>query len=252
MNFFDIHCHIYELKNLEQEIKICKDLGFFGVLCVSEDLETMEITLNLKEKFKNFVYAAIGIHPCFISLNENERIKDAFNFLTDNIKYANAMGEIGLDFKYAKSEEEKNKQIFWLSEQIKLAKEEKKPLNLHSRRALREVMEIGINFRRETGIPVLLHWFTHSKKLIKISNENNLFISAGPSVIYNEKTFETAMEINIKNLTVESDCPVEFDGKPSKPSDVIKIYEKFSKKYEIEVGKFSNAILQNVKNYLKI
>lgn len=252
MRLSDIHCHLYDVENINSEIENCKELGFSGILCVSEDLQTMEKTLKLKEIYGDIVYPALGIHPVFISLNSNEEIEKSFEFLKNNIKKAYAIGEIGLDFKFAKDEREKKRQFFWLNEQLKLAKSKGKPVNLHSRRALRETMEEGIKFYKETGLPVLLHWFTHSKKLIKIAVEENLYISAGPSVLYDENIFETAKEIPLKNLLFESDAPVPFCGVPSKPSCVYKILKKFSKEYNIDEKELSEIVFENFKNYLSI
>jgi TatD DNase family protein len=252
MNLCDSHCHLYDVENLEEEIKLCKEIGISHILCVSEDLKTMEKTLNLRDLFGEIVYPALGIHPVFISLNEEEEIKKAFDFLKKHIKEVFAIGEIGLDFKYAKDDKEKEKQYFWLKEQIEIAKEENKPINLHSRRALREVLEIGMDYYKKTNIPVLLHWFTHSKKLIKKAVEENLYISAGPSVLYNQETLNVAKEIPLKNLLLESDAPVPFSNSRARPSWILEVAKKLSEGTKIDISKLSEDIFKNFNNYLRI
>ncbi|MEJ5165898.1 MAG: TatD family hydrolase, partial [Thermoanaerobaculia bacterium] len=179
----DAHCHLYDVENLESEIKKCIEMGFKAILCVSEDLETMEKTLKIRDKFGEIIYPGLGIHPAVVSLSPEEEIENAFNFLKNHIKDTFCIGEIGLDFKYVEQEKDKEKQYFWLQEQLKLAKDEKKPINLHSRRALRETLKVAIDFHKETGLNALLHWFTHSKKLIKIAMEKGIYVSAGPSIL---------------------------------------------------------------------
>ncbi len=250
LNLIDAHCHLYDVKNIEEEIKIAKDIGISGVICVSEDPKTMGKTLNLKEKYPDFVLPFLGLHPVFISLNGEKEIKIGFDFLKKNLKFVEGLGEVGLDFKYARSDEEKEKQYFWLKEQLNLAKEEKKPINLHSRRALREVLEVGINFYKDNKLGVLLHWFTHSKKLIKMAGEEGIFISAGPSVLYDSLVFEKAKEIPIKNLLLETDSPVSFNGKPAVPSIVFEVFKKFKDYLKIDTSEFSNILKNNTIKYL--
>lgn len=252
MRFTDAHCHLYDVKDLEDEIKLCKEFGFLGILCVSEDLKTMEKTLKMRDLHQDFIYPALGIHPVSITLNSKEEIKKAFDFLKDHIKEAYAIGEIGLDFKYAKDEKEKEKQYFWLKEQIDLAGEEKKSINLHSRRALREVLDVGIKYFKETNLPVLLHWFTHSNKLIKKAVEENLFISVGPSILFDENILKVAKTIPFKNLLMESDAPVPFNNINSKPSLVCEIAKKISKENNADLEDLSNIIFGNFKRYISI
>ena len=252
MKFTDAHCHLYDVENLEDEIKICKEFGFLGILCVSENLKTMEKALKMRDLYGDFIYPALGIHPVFITLNSEENIKNSFNFLRKHIKEAYAIGEIGLDFKYAKDEKEKEKQYFWLKEQMDLAREEKKPINLHSRRALKEVAEIGINYFKETNLPVLLHWFTHSRKLIKKAVEENLFISVGPSILFDENTIKVAKTIPFKNLLLESDAPVPFNNISSKPSLVCEIAKKISKVNNTDLEELSSIIFENFKRYILV
>lgn len=248
----DAHCHLYAVENLEEEIKRCKDLGFGGILCVSEDLKTMEETLKIRDKFGEIIYPGLGIHPSVISLSSEEELENAFNFLKKHIKDAFCIGEIGLDFKYAREEKEKEKQYFWLQKQLQLASQEKKPINLHSRRALRETLKVAEDFHKETGLNSLLHWFTHSKKLIKIAMEKGIYVSAGPSILFSNETFEVAKEIDKEKLLLETDSPVPFDGKPAKPSWILNILEKFSKEYKENVSDFSQKIYRNFKEYLSI
>lgn len=252
MKFTDAHCHLYDVENLENEIKLCKECGLSGILCVSEDLKTMEKTLKMRDLYGDFIYPALGIHPVFITLNSEEEIKNSFKFLKDHIKEVYAIGEIGLDFKYAKDEKEKEKQYFWLKEQMDLAGEEKKSINLHSRRALREVTEVAIKFSNKTNLPVLLHWFTHSKKLIKKAVEESLFISVGPSILFDENILKVAKAIPFKNLLLESDAPVPFNNINSKPSLVCEIAKKISKENNTDLEELSNIIFGNFKSYISI
>lgn len=248
----DSHCHLYDVENLEEEINKCREMGFKAILCVSEDLKTMEKTLKLRDKFGEIVYPGLGIHPVTITMISDEEIKRGIDFLKKHIKDAFCIGEVGLDFKYAREEKDKEKQYFWLQEQLELANDERKPINLHSRRALRETLEVAVDFHKKTGLEALLHWFTHSRKLIKIAVEENLYISAGPSILFDENILNTAKEIPFKNLLLESDAPVPFGGSPAKPSLIFQISKKMSEIFKMDLENFSEIIFKNLNNYLSI
>lgn len=248
----DAHCHLYQVENLEEEIKKCKDMGFEAILCVTEDLESMEKTLKLRDKFGEIIYPGLGIHPSVVSLSSEEELQKGLNFLRNHSKEAYCIGEIGLDFKYAIEEKDKEKQYHWLNLQLEIAIEAKKPINLHSRRALRETLKVASSFHRKEGLNALLHWFTHSKKLIREAMEEGIFISAGPSVLFSSQTFDVAKEIKMEKLLLETDSPVPFEGKSAEPSWILDILEKFSSSYQKDISEFSLNIYRNFKSYLSI
>lgn len=127
------------------------------------------------------------------------------------------IGEIGIDYKFATTDEQKERQLVLLNKQLELAEKLKLPINLHSRRfvlippfiflkyiiififfilikipfpyfnvyisAERQTMRVGIEYHNKTGNNAVLHWFTHSRKLVKQATKGGVFVSVGPSVI---------------------------------------------------------------------
>jgi len=89
------------------------------------------------------------------------------------------IGEVGLDFKYATDKEQQTRQEFILQKQVSVAQQLGIALNLHSRRAARETLNVAIKYKRETGNNSVLHWFTHSGKLAKQAGKNGIYISVG-------------------------------------------------------------------------
>ena len=55
MNLIDSHCHLYSLSNAKDAILHARDAGVTKVVVVSEDLQTMEQTLKLRDDFPEFV-----------------------------------------------------------------------------------------------------------------------------------------------------------------------------------------------------
>ncbi|HPR63465.1 MAG TPA: TatD family hydrolase [Thermoanaerobaculia bacterium] len=218
MNLIDAHCHLYSLDHPEEEVQRAKDAGVESVICVSEDLKTMEAVLAIRDRFPDFVLPGLGIHPAESVYYDSATWERSLNFLQKHAKEAVCMGEIGLDFKHAEDETAQSLQRSHLHAQMEIAEAHRLPINLHSRRALRQTMEEAISFHKKTGLQALLHWFAHSKKLLRATNAEGIFVSAGPSILFSEEACSTALTIDLHLILVETDTPVPYSGQFSRPT----------------------------------
>ena len=250
MNLVDSHCHLYSLSNVKDAILHARDAGVTKVVVVSENLQTMEQTLKLRDNFPEFVLPALGIHPVDVLYMSQDEWGKALSFLKIHANEASCIGEIGLDYKYATTEEEKERQRGALHAQMEVAAENHLPINLHSRRALRQTMEEAITFHKKTGLSALLHWFTHSQKLLRRTNQENIFVSVGPSILFSEEALNCAFAIDPKLILVETDTPVPFNGKPSNPAWVAEVAEKLITNYP-EKQLTKEKLFDNAQRYLK-
>jgi len=251
MKVIDSHCHLYSLSNVGEVVFRARNAGVEKVVVVSEDLHTMEQTLKLRDKYPEFILPGLGIHPVNALIMSQHEWDKAYSFLKIHAHEASCIGEIGLDFKYATTEKEKEEQLRTLHAQMEIAAENNLPLNLHSRRALRQTMEEAIEFHKNTGLPVLLHWFSHSMKLLRRTNEAGIFVSVGPSILFSDEALTLAHAINPQLVLVETDTPVSFNGKPSQPTWVVEVAEKLIKGHP-DKDLTKEKLLDNTRQYLKI
>ncbi len=110
---------------------------------------TSERAVALAQKYAQGVYATVGLHPVHTSASFDDKDElgeegktftskgevfdvEVYRLLALNEKTV-AIGECGLDFYRAPTEEEKKKQVEAFEAQITLANEVKKPLMLHLR-----------------------------------------------------------------------------------------------------------------------
>ena len=226
MSLIDCHCHLYALGRVETAILRARDAGVTKAVVVSEDQPSMEQTLQLRDAFPEFILPGLGIHPVNVSSMSPQEWERAFFFLKSHAQEASCIGEIGLDFKYATTEKEQEKQRKALHAQMEVAADNHLPINLHSRRALRQTMEEAIAFHRNTGLPALLHWFAHSEKLLTRTNTEGIFVSVGPSILFSDEALNLAFAIDPQLILVETDTPVPFKGKPSNPAWAAEVAEK--------------------------
>lgn len=138
---FDSHAHINNDTFTEEEREAliadieASDLSY--VMDIGFDLASSEQAVKDAQRLP-WCYAAVGVHPHDAKTMDEDvllRIKELAG--EEKVK---AIGEIGLDFYYNKSEAED--QRYWFHRQIQLANELKMPIVIHSREADQETMDI--------------------------------------------------------------------------------------------------------------
>ncbi len=122
---------------------------------VGAQYSTSRRAVEYAQKYKEGVYAAVGIHPSHVHQDNLEQDRGAqdesreleefepekYQKLLANPK-AIAMGEIGLEYGDGISQEAKDKQKQVLLEQLELAQQTDKPVIFHCRKAYDDLIEI--------------------------------------------------------------------------------------------------------------
>ncbi|MGI6589782.1 MAG: TatD family hydrolase [Candidatus Iainarchaeum sp.] len=241
---YDCHSHI-DLIN-ENEVKpLLEDSlkeGVGEIISCATSFYSNEKTLTLSKQHPQ-IKPALGLYPLnALELNEEE-LNKAINYIKKNISKAIAIGEVGLDFKYATKEEEQEKQKKVFSEFIELSKEFNKPLIIHSRYAQREVIEL---LKEKKAEKVLLHSFTESKKLMKQATELGYYVSCGLKTLTDEIIQKNLKPFPLEQLLFETDSPIIFDNEKAHPKKIKLIAEKVAELKEID---FKEVEKQQEKNY---
>ena len=177
-------------------VKYAVDIGF--------DLESSVIASKHAEKY-SWCYATAGYHPHDAKYMDDMSLK-MIKALAAKPKVV-AIGETGLDFHYDHSPRDVQRECF--RKQIRLAKELKMPIVIHSREADEETMNILKDEKAFSDIRVLLHCYSGSKELAKQYIRLGAIISiAGPITYKNaRKNIEVVREIPIEYLLIETDAP---------------------------------------------
>ncbi len=239
--FVDIHCHLDAVKNASEKIALAEKENVSLIVSNSVDIKSMEKNISLSKRFP-IVKVALGIHPSeALSMNEKE-IEKAFSFMEKNLKKAIAVGETGLDFKHAVTEKQRELQRELFKRHISLALEFNKPVIVHSRNAKKECINILSEMNAEK---ILLHWFLGSKKLLFEAIENDWLYSIGPSVFENPAVQKFALLSPLKNMALETDSPVLFNGKPAEPQWIPRIAKKIAKLKKIPLKKVETVTTNN-------
>jgi TatD DNase family protein len=122
-----------------------------------------------------------------------------------------AIGEIGLDFHYAKEEHEQEREYTCFKHMISLAKEMKLPIVIHSRDAEEEVLAF---LESEWDGEFLMHCFAGTKEQAEKAVELGGSVSIPP--IRSKERKKVIKALTMEKLLAETDAP--YIGK--KPEDV--------------------------------
>lgn len=206
----DVHCHLYAVGDPEFAVRKSEEMGVGLLVTSAEDIGTAERCVELAEAFDT-VYAAAGVHPEFaLKLPESEL--DRLLPLLDRDCVV-AVGEIGLDYKIARSRSEKDRQKTFFHRQLSVAEEYGLPVVVHSRRAHRPVVEAVAG----RGVRAVLHWFSGPLEDALTAIDHGIYFSFGPAVLHYEAYRALVDVVPLELTLLETDTPVRFGGKEARP-----------------------------------
>ena len=214
--------------------------------CVSMDYTSSKKTLELGKK-SEYILPFIGMHP-EKAQNDTESI---FKLIDENNGKISGIGEIGLDSTYTNSDEEFQKQEEVFKTQLSYAEKFGKPVSIHSRKTLDQILEILPSYK----IPsVLLHWFDGSKKQMQKAMDLQCYVSFGPVMVYSQDKQALLSKADKDKILVETDGPVRFsrcfENRTAQIDFIPSIVFCASKVLHMNYDELCNVIEQNSQRYL--
>ena len=251
----DTHTHI-DLDvfddHFEQVLETAKEYGVEKVLIPGVEPNGFKKILNLCEKYDN-VFGAVGVHPEDV----NSYNDDIGNIIKEYLKHPKivAVGEIGLDYYWDKSQIELQKDIF--EKQILLAKEIGKPVLVHDREAHADTFEI-LKKTKASEVGVVMHCFSGSPEFAMECIKEGFYIALGGVVTFKnaKKAKEVAKVVPLERLLLETDAPymapVPFRGKENQPAYVKFVAQEIADIRGIPFEEVAIATTNNAKKLLNI
>lgn len=237
-NLIDAHCHIDDLS----EENISDSLTYLsGLITNSVNLQSCIKNLDLSKKYRN-VYVELGIHPEFSNIKENE-LSQAIRLIEENKDYVVGIGEIGLDYSLAKTDEEKSIQQRIFSIMVDEALKLDLPVSIHSRDALKDVFKILDDKKAKK---VHIHFFEGDEEDARICEERGYYISIPP--LKSSKRMRAIKEISINNIMAETDSPTA----DKLPKDVIDSIKLISSAKGTDLEETAKLITRNTKRFFGI
>ena len=229
MELIDSHTHLYleEFeKDIHQVMNRAFDAGVKKMVIPNIDSSSVNAMLNLCKEFKNNCYPAIGLHPGSVKENFNEELEIMRSWLSEE-KFV-AIGEIGLDLYWDKTFFKEQVEAF--KYQLSLANEFDRPVIIHSRNALNDIIQI-LNEKQFSKVKAVFHCFPGSIEQAHYLAGKGYLIGIGGVVTYkNSGMAKIAKELPLQNVILETDSPylppVPFRGQRNE-SAYIKVITEF-------------------------
>ncbi|MGK0389168.1 MAG: TatD DNase family protein [Maribacter sp.] len=232
--FIDTHAHLYSEEfevDREEMIQRALDNGVKKLYLPNIDRTTIEGMLALEEKYEGKCFPMMGLHPCYVKENYKEELNIVREWL-DKRSFC-AIGEIGIDLYWDKTFIEEQKEAFRI--QINWAKEFKRPIVIHARNSMDEIMEI-VEEENDDNLTGIFHCFSgdenHAKRVLELGG---FYLGVGGVVTFKNsgKTLRTVLEqVDMENIVLETDAPylspVPYRGKRNESSYIPLVAERLS------------------------
>ncbi len=212
--FIDTHAHLADTKykNINKIVNSFVANKINKVISIGCTHKEIKKSIELARKYPKLIYSTVGVYPLYNveeneGLNEEELLAEVETLAS--MKEVIAIGECGIDLTEpppweVKRAPEDQKRIF--SRQICIAKDRKKPVIVHSRKAVDETLSV---IEHENYSDFVWHCFTEDSEVAKRVIEIGGYISFTGIITYKntEKIHEAIREVPLEKIFLETDCP---------------------------------------------
>ncbi len=260
MPLVDVHSHLNHAdfaRDLPEVLKRAEEAGVKAILCSGVNPPSNRQVLELVKKHP-LIKASLGIYPIdALGLAEAEiglprqtvpiDLEEEFTFIEKNKDKVVAIGEVGMDFYWAKKEETYQKQAENFRRIIRFTIRLKKPIVIHSRKAEEECLDILEQEIKQQEIPVILHCFSGRKSLITKAAALGYYFSIPPNIRRSGSFQELVKKVDIQQLLTETDAPYlsPYPGQRNEPAFVLESIKKIAEIKKIGVEETAEKIWAN-------
>lgn len=260
----DTHAHLDDEafdEDREELLKLIPESGVEIVVNASADIKECEETIKLTQEYQ-YIYGMLGVHPDVVDCLNESSIK----WMEEQINALNvtkggkivAVGEIGLDY-YGESKDDKAKKLQkkWFVEQLELARRTNMPVNIHSRDAAKDTIDILKEMKAEQ-IGGIIHCFSYSVETAKeFLNMGFMFGIGGVLTFKNARRLVEAVEyIPMDQLVLETDAPylapVPFRGQRNDSRNIKYVVSKMAEIKGISEDEVLRITNENAKRIYRI
>ena len=193
---FDTHMHLDLYKDRKATIDYIEKQQSYTIAVTNLPVLFEKYTKTYSDL--KFIKFALGFHPELVF-----KYKEQLSNFISNIKNTRYIGEIGLDYSVKDAENRSAQQQIFKMIIDECNHAGGKILSVHSRRAVKEIINIIGNFNGK----VILHWFTGTELELKKSITNGYYFSINHQMINSVTGNRLIKQIPLTQILIESDAP---------------------------------------------
>ena len=251
MNYLiDTHAHLDfpELySNLSVILENAKKNNVLKIITISTNLNKIEKIIQISNDH-DVIYFTVGVHPNEVLKDDNYDNYTLISNISNNLKCV-GVGECGLDYHFGNEDKEKQKLSFIT--QIKVARDNKLPLIIHSRDADDDMINILQNEYKKGPFKAILHCFSSGKDLALCGLDLGFYISFSGIVTFKSAKLiqEIACIVPKDRILVETDAPylapTPFRGTINEPKNCYYTAKFLSDIRNSDFNVFTNQLCVN-------
>ncbi|MEM3830407.1 MAG: TatD family hydrolase [Conexivisphaerales archaeon] len=224
------------ISNMQELSEMQRNYNIY-VIMNTTSLEDFDDVMRYSMQNSSMVSAFAGLHP-----NSDQDELEAFTEkMRKNANSIDGIGEIGLD-----SRTYSNKQLKVFKAQLEIAEKLEKPVSIHSRGKVQEILDILPSFRLRK---VLMHWPDCTPSELSRIVQRGYFVSFGPATVYSKRLSSLAMQASMESILVESDSPVKYGAcflaRESNPSYIVSVIFHIAMIKKVETEFFEDITRKN-------
>lgn len=257
MLLIDSHCHLDKLnykfihKNIDDVLKKALKKNVKIILNISTSINNFKDMIKLIKNKKN-IFFSCGIHPLECR-DKNYNFNELCQLAKKN--YVIAIGETGLDFLHTKND--KFNQIKLFQDHIKLSLKLNKPLIIHTRNSIKEILTILKKEESKTCKGVI-HSFTENLSSLYQILDLGFYISLSGIITFkNSNNLRSILNfIPMNRLLIETDSPylspIPHRRKENQPSFLYDLAKYISILKKISIEKLALITTNNFKKLFNV
>lgn len=212
---------------------------------VSMDIESYRRATEIAARSK-FIVATFGIHPWNAPIYADRLPELEFELL---VRGSPMIGEIGLDFYWVEDKATYPAQVQVCEYFLAAAREQNKIVNLHTKGAEREILDLLIKHKIERAI---VHWYSGPIGILREMVARRYYFTVGPEIRYSELIRQIAREIPIDLLLTETDNPGGekwLGGNLGMPRLVTEVIDAVARLRGLTVGELTQTVSENFSRF---
>jgi len=267
----DAHAHL-QFKDFDMDrddvIVRARNEGI-AIVNAGSNADDSQNAVLLAERYKENVFACIGLHPGNTHVSQYEGSKaENFNYeyykklsMSDSVV---GVGECGLDYFKLEGDIEKikktQKEIF--IQQIEFAHEIKKPLVIHCRDAYSDLIKIVSENKEKILRSPVIHFFVGNVNEARQFLDLGFYFTFGGVITFLPKKNivnmyeEVVRFVPLDRIFTETDspdvAPVPYRGKRNESLYVLEVEKKIAEIKNIPQEEVSSQIMKNARNVFGI